>query len=130
MTKFALLGAHDTILDYADLFSNTLRNDTLQEFDTRWDEILLSMRKIASDDNLESPYKFRIRESEQLKIVLELYHMENHQKISMPNYQRLNTMVKRSIDQKLRMRLYLQTFIHCARKQHDEVLLWRVYVSV
>ena len=30
--------------------------------------------------------------------------MEIHQKISMPNYQKLKTMVKRSIDQKLRLR--------------------------
>ena len=30
--------------------------------------------------------------------------MEIHQKISMPNYQKLKTMVKRSVDQKLRLR--------------------------
>ena len=30
--------------------------------------------------------------------------MEIHQKISMPNYQKMKTMVKRSIDQKLRSR--------------------------
>ena len=36
-------GAHDTVLDSADLFSITLRNDDVQDFDTRWDEILLSM---------------------------------------------------------------------------------------
>ena len=46
----------------------------------------------------------RIRESDQLKTVLELYGMEIHQKISMLNYQKLKTMVKRSIDQKLRLR--------------------------
>ena len=46
----------------------------------------------------------RIRESDQLKTVLELYDMEIHQKISVPNYQKLKTMVKRSIDQKLRLR--------------------------
>ena len=33
-----------------------------------------------------------------------LYDMEIHQKISMPNYQKLKTMVKRSIDQKLQLR--------------------------
>ena len=33
-------GAHDTVLDYADLFTITLRNDDVQEFDTRWVEIL------------------------------------------------------------------------------------------
>ena len=35
-----------TVLDYADLFSITFRNDKVQEFGTRWDENLLSMTKI------------------------------------------------------------------------------------
>ena len=60
--------------------------------------------KNPSDDILESLYKLRIRESAQLKTVLELCGMEIHQKISMSNYQRLKTMVKRSIDHKLRLR--------------------------
>ena len=81
-------GAHDTVLDYADLFSVTLCDDNIQEFDTRWDEILLSMSKIPSDVVLESLYKFRIRESAQLETVLESYDMEI-QKISMPNYQKI-----------------------------------------
>ena len=97
-------GAHDTVLDYADLFSVTLCDDNIQEFDTRWDEILLSMTKIPSDVVLESLYKFRIRESAQLETVLESYDMEIHQKISMPNYQKLKTVVKRSMDQKVRLR--------------------------
>ena len=42
---FRVTGAHDTVLDYADLFSVTLRHDNIQEFDTRWDEVLLSMSK-------------------------------------------------------------------------------------
>ena len=62
------------------------------------------MSEIPSDDILESLYNLRIRESAQLKTVLELQEMEIHQKISDPSYQRLKTMVKRSIDQKLRMR--------------------------
>ena len=67
-------------------------------------EILLSMTKIPSDVILESLYKLRVRESEQLKTVLELYDMNIHQKISTPNYRSLKTMVKRSFDQKLRLR--------------------------
>ena len=39
-----LTGAHDTVLDYADLFSVTLHDDNIQEFDTRWDEVLLSVK--------------------------------------------------------------------------------------
>ena len=101
---FRVTGAHDTVLDYADLFSVSLRDDNIQEFDKSWDEVLLSMTKIPSDDILESLYKLRIRESVQLKTVLELYDMEIHQKISMPNYQKLKRMVMRSSDQNLRLR--------------------------
>ena len=48
------------------------------------------------DDILEGLYKLRIRESEKLKTVLELYDLEIHQKKSGPDYHRLKTMVKRS----------------------------------
>ena len=99
---FRVTGAHGTVLDYADLFSISFRNDDVQEFDTRWDEILLSVTKIPPDV-LESLYKLRIRESDQLNTVLDLYDVEN-QKISRPDYQKLKTMVKRSTDQKLRLR--------------------------
>ena len=56
---FRVTGAHDTVLYHADLFSVTLRKDNLQEFDTRRDEVLLSMSNIPSDDILESLYKLR-----------------------------------------------------------------------
>ena len=93
---FRVTGAHDTVLDYAVFFfSVTLHDDNVQEFDARWDEVLVSMSNIPSDDVLESLYKLRIRESAQLKTVLELYDMEIHQRISMPNYQKLKTMVKK-----------------------------------
>ena len=70
-----MTGAHDTVLGYADLFSVILQDDNVQEFDTRWDEVLLSMSKNPCDDVLDSLYKLRIRESAQLKTVLELYDM-------------------------------------------------------
>ena len=69
---FRVTGAHDTVLDYADLFSITLRNDNVQDFHTRWDAILLSV--IPSDDVLESLHKLRIRESDQLKTVRIVRH--------------------------------------------------------
>ena len=60
------------------------------------------MTKIPSDDILEGLYKLRIRESEKLKTVLELYNMEIHQKKAGPDCHRLKTMVKRSIEQEIR----------------------------
>ena len=60
------------------------------------------MTKIPPDDILEGLYKFRTRESEKLKTVLELYDLEIHQKKAGPDYHRLKTMVKRSIEQEIR----------------------------
>ena len=45
-----------------------------------------------------------IRESEKLKTILELYNVEMHQKKAGPDYHRLQTMVKRSFEQNLRMK--------------------------
>ena len=100
---FRVTGARDTVLDYADLFTMNVYNDDVQEFDTIWDEKLID-EQIPPDDVLESLYKLRIRESDQFKTVSELYDKDIHQKISTPNYQKLKTMVKRSKDQKLRLR--------------------------
>ena len=60
------------------------------------------MTKIPHDDILEGLYKLRIRESEKLKTVLELYDLETHQKKLGSDYHRLKTMVKRSIEQEIR----------------------------
>ena len=43
---FRVTGAHDTVLDYADLFTTTLRGDDVQEFDTKLDVIIFSMAQI------------------------------------------------------------------------------------
>ena len=59
------------------------------------------MTKIPHDDILEGLYILRIRESEKLKTVLELYDLETHQKKLGPDYHRLKTVVKRSIEQEI-----------------------------
>ena len=99
---FRVTGTDDSVENYTDLFTIVLRIDDIQEFDSKWDGILLSMTKIPLDDILEGLYQLRIRESEKLKTVLELYDLEIHQKNSRPNYHRLKTMVKRSIEQDIR----------------------------
>ena len=73
---FRVTGANDSVEYYADLFTVGLRNDDIQEFDSKWDGILMSMTKIPHDDILEGLYKLRTRESEKLRTVLELYDLE------------------------------------------------------
>ena len=75
---FRVTGADDSVENYADLFTIVLRNDYIQEFDSKWIEILSSMTQITTDDILENLYKLRIRESEKLKTVWELYDLEIH----------------------------------------------------
>ena len=62
------------------------------------------MTKIPHDEILEGLYKLRIRESEKLKNVLELFDLEIHQKKLGPDYHRVKAMVKRSIEQDFRNR--------------------------
>ena len=99
---FRVTGANDSVENHADLFTVVLRNDDIQELDSKWDGILLSMTKIPPDDILEGLFKLRIRESEKVKTVLELYDLDIHQKMIGPDYHRLKTMVKRSIEHNLR----------------------------
>ena len=49
--------ASDSVENYAHLVTTALRNDDIQEFDSKWDGILLSMTKIPHDDILEGLYK-------------------------------------------------------------------------
>ena len=100
--QFRVTGTDDSVENYTDLFTIVLRNDDIQEFDSKWDGILLSMTKIPPDDILEGLYKQRIREFDKLKTVLELYDLETHQKKLGPDCHRLKAMVKRSIEQNIR----------------------------
>ena len=54
---FRVTGANDSVENYADLFTIVLRKDDIQEFDLKWDGILMSMTKIPSDEILEGLYK-------------------------------------------------------------------------
>ena len=54
---FRVTGTHDSVENYADLFTIALRSDDIQEFDSKWDGILLSMTKIPHDEILEGLFK-------------------------------------------------------------------------
>ena len=74
---FRVTDAPDTVLDYTDLLSITLRDDNVQEFDTRWDEKffylwqkchLMIFWKVCTNWEYVGP--------DQIKTVLELLDME------------------------------------------------------
>ena len=90
---FRVIGAHDTVLDYADLFSVILRDDNVLNSVQDGMKFYYLCQRFHPMMFLESLYKLGIRESDQLKTVLEMYDMEIHQKILMPNYQKFETMM-------------------------------------
>ena len=63
---------------------------------SRTRQVLSSTSKVHHDKILESLYKMRIRESDQLA----MFEQKNNQHLSKPCYQKLKTMVKRQKDQK------------------------------
>ena len=97
---FRAYGSHDSVENYTDLFTIVLRNDDIQECDSKWNGILLSMAKshlmTSWNDCTNSEY-----ESGKLKTALELYDLEIQKKLR-PDYHKLKTMVKRSIEQDIR----------------------------
>ena len=82
--------------------------------------MLLSMTIIPPDDILEGLYKLRIRESEKLKTALELYDLEIPQKNLGPDYHRLKTFVKRSIEQDLRNKNFGSRNGHFEKKRRGQ----------
>ena len=56
---FRVTRANDSVENNADLFTIVLRNDDIQEFESKMDGILLSMTKIPYDDILDGLYKLR-----------------------------------------------------------------------
>ena len=67
---FRVTGVNDSVLDYADLFTAVLRNDSSKEFGTRWEDFLMAMEQFPRDDILESL-------SEKVKTVLEFYNFKD-----------------------------------------------------
>ena len=66
---FRVTGTHESILDFTYLMGVTLRGDDVLGFDTRSDEVLLSIHEMPPGGIVECFTKMRIRESDQLKTV-------------------------------------------------------------
>ena len=76
---FRVTGAHDAVLDYAELFSVALHDDSSPG--TRYEmgrSSIVYVKRFHPMISQESLCKLRIRESAQLKTVLDLYDMQIH----------------------------------------------------
>ena len=91
---FRVTGTNESILDFCDLMSVTLREDDVPGFDIKWDEILLTVWDTPKDDILERMYRQKIRDSEKLKTTFAQYNRDTVQKKESPSNTRLKYMFK------------------------------------
>ena len=101
---FRATGACEAVRGLSDLFTLSLHNDDVQDFDVWWDQALLSASEIPADVILEGLYKSKLQDSVQLQTVLALYDQETARNNWQTHYLRLKTAVKLHIDQMMRTR--------------------------
>ena len=101
---FRTTGAYEAALDLSDLFSFRFQNDGVQDFDTKWDQALLSASEIPAEMVLVSFCKSKLQDSVQLPTVLAVYEQEHIRNIEQPSHSRLKTSARRHIDQTMRTR--------------------------
>ena len=99
---FRATGAFEAVQGLSNLFTLSLQNDDVQDFDVRWDHALLS----ACDTPTEMVgfFKSKLQDSVQLQTVLALYNLETVRNNGQPSNSRLKTAVKLHIDQMMRTR--------------------------
>ena len=96
---FCASGANEPVQGLSDLFNIRLHNDDVQDFDTRWDQALLSANEIPTEMVLEGLYKPKLQDSVQLQTVLTLYDQETPRNNEQTIYSRLKTSVRLHVDQ-------------------------------
>ena len=101
---FRATGACEAVQGLSDLFTISLQNDDVQDFDVRWDQALLSASEMHSDVILEGLYKSKKHDFLQIQTVLAMHDQENIRNNGQPSYSRLKAAVRRHIDQMMRTR--------------------------
>ena len=99
---FRATRACEAVQALSDLFTVSLKNDDVQDFDVRWDQALISGSEMLSDVILEGLYKSKLQDSAQLQTALALYDQETARNSGQTSYSRLKTSLRLHIDQMMR----------------------------
>ena len=94
---FRATRASDAVQRLSDLFTMSLQNDDVQDFDVRWDQGLLSVSEMPTNVILKGLYKSKLQDSAQ-------HQQETARTSGKPNYSQLRTAVILHIDQMMRPR--------------------------
>ena len=73
---FKISADNEAILDLTDSLEVQLKNDNVQTFDTKCDEVLSAVTDRLTDNMLKCLYKMQVEKSEELKYVLQVHAQE------------------------------------------------------
>ena len=98
--NFKISGTGEALLDLNDLRRVLMKNDNVQGFDTKCDEVLRSMTKLPDEDVLDNVYKKQLHFFEGSKPFMALYLQNPERRIG----QLFSTerMPRRYVEQKMR----------------------------
>ena len=94
----------DSIWDFCDLMGIIVLGNNVQGFDTKWDEVLLSTKKILEDGTLELFLQNETQRFKTIEVYLGSLHARYHAKREETSNTRLKDMARRLLDQKIKDR--------------------------
>ena len=86
---FCATGAYEAVQGLAHLFTMSLKNNDVQDFDVRWDHALFMVSEMLSDAILEGLFKSKLQNSVQIRTVMALCDQEVARNSGTPKYQQL-----------------------------------------
>ena len=86
----------------SEIYLSQLKNDSVQAFDTKWDEVASAVTDRLTDSILETLYKMQVEKSEGLKYLGQVFSQEATSGDKKCDYCRLKLMAQRHLVQKIR----------------------------
>ena len=91
---FTLPSAEKECLDVTHLVNLELKNDSVKQFNTRWDEITIQIKELPPEGWLEALNRKQLEQSPQVAQVLALYKNDISQQREKASYKRLTQMIE------------------------------------
>ena len=99
---FKVSDTDESVLDLNDILKVEFKTDNIQSFNARWDENIIAIEKQPGDEILDNFCHRQVQQAEQSKPWLSLYIQDTVQNSESEDNTRLQKMVVRYREQKIR----------------------------
>ena len=99
---FKVRGVNEAILDFRDLSNVQLKNDSVQAFDPKWDQVSSAVTDRTTDSISERLYKMQVEKSAEMNCSLQVYAQPTTLGDKKYDFRRLKLMVQRNLEQEIK----------------------------